>query len=179
MAERSVLVAYGTTNGSTAEIAEAIGAALREDGFRVDVAPAADVEDVFRYQAVLLGGAVYLGRWHPDARHFARRYCTALRGRPVWLFSSGPIGRPAAEQEIPPVPGAARAMRRLWARGHATFGGRITEETKGWIARTAVQQGRGGDFRDFGRIREWAHAVAAELCAAGEDLRGTSTIGGT
>ena len=41
-----VLVACGTTNGSTAQIAEAVANVLREDGFEAQAAPGASVGDV-------------------------------------------------------------------------------------------------------------------------------------
>lgn len=84
-----VLVAYGSRRGSTAEIARWIGDVLHGLGLEAEVAEAATVRDVTAYDAVVLGGALYAGRWHKDARRFARRHATALSGRPVWLFSSG------------------------------------------------------------------------------------------
>jgi menaquinone-dependent protoporphyrinogen oxidase len=165
MQPNKVLVAYGTTSGSTAGIAEMIGAALREDGFEVEVLPAGQVGDVAGYDAVVLGGALYANRWHKDARRFTRRHAGSLRRTPVWLFSSGPLDRSATEAEIPPVPSAARAAQRLNALGHVTFGGRLGPEATGWIARKMAQNGRGGDFRDDSRIRAWAHERAAELAA--------------
>jgi menaquinone-dependent protoporphyrinogen oxidase len=53
-----VLVAFGSTNGSTAEIARAVGELLRGRGFAVDVVAAAEVGDVREYDAVILGGAI-------------------------------------------------------------------------------------------------------------------------
>ena len=159
----SVLVAYGTTNGSTAEIAEAVAKVLREDGLTVDVLPAQAVTSVASYEAVVVGGGVYAGRWQKDARRFLRHHRRALAGRPLWMFSSGPLDASASERDIPPVPGVQRAMVRLDARGHVTFGGCLEEGAKGFIARKIVSSGKGGDFRDFAEIEEWAKRVAGEL----------------
>lgn len=111
----------------------------------------------------MLGGALYNARWHPAARRFARRHEQALHGKPVWLFSSGPLDRSADTEDIPPVHHAAGAVRKLDAREHVTFGGRLTGEAKGFIARSIVRNGRGGDFRNQERIKEWARKIAAEL----------------
>ena len=165
MKSNRVLVAYGSKAGSTAGLAEMIGAAMREDGLEVEVLPAGRVRDVSGYDAVVLGGALYANRWHRDARRFARRHAGELRDRPVWLFSSGPLDASAEESEIAPVPSAAEAAQRLGAAGHTTFGGRIGPEATGWIARKMLQNGRGGDFRNESRVRAWAHERAAVLVA--------------
>ncbi|MCX5257139.1 flavodoxin domain-containing protein [Streptomyces canus] len=158
-----VLVAYGTTNGSTAQVAETIGEVLHKDGLTVDVLPARSVASVSSYDAVVVGGALYAGRWHKDARRFVRRHRRALAERPLWLFSSGPLDASASERDIPPVPGVQRAMTRLDAREHVTFGGCLEEGAKGAVARMILRSGKGGDFRDFAAIQEWAARVAAEL----------------
>ncbi|MFH8933846.1 flavodoxin domain-containing protein [Streptomyces griseosporeus] len=159
----TVLVVHGSTNGSTAEIADAVAAVLSKEGLTVETRPAGTVKDVSPYDAVVIGGALYAGRWHKDARRFARRNRRALAGRPVWLFSSGPLDPSAGERDVPPVPGVRRIMDRLDAREHVTFGGRLEEGARGWVARMLLKNGKGGDFRDFDRIEGWAAGVAGEL----------------
>ncbi|MFJ4809491.1 flavodoxin domain-containing protein [Streptomyces longwoodensis] len=164
----NVLVAFGTTNGSTAGIAETVADVLRKEGLTVRTAPAATVEDVTEFDAVVVGGALYAGRWHKDARRFVRRHRSALRERPVWLFSSGPLDPSASERDIPPVPGVRRTVLRIDARDHVTFGGRLEEGAEGRIARMILRSGKGGDFRDFARIADWAKQVAADLTAGAD-----------
>lgn len=101
----SALVAYGSKNGSTAEIARWIASVLRDNGIDADARSAHEIQDVGPYDAVVLGGALYAGRWHRDARRFARRHHRELAARPVWLFSSGPLDPSASERDIPPVAG--------------------------------------------------------------------------
>jgi menaquinone-dependent protoporphyrinogen oxidase len=158
-----VMVAFGTTNGSTAQIAEAIAAVLRKDGLTVDTLPAGSVASVSSYDAFVVGGGLYAGRWHKDARRFVRRHRRTLAEHPLWLFSSGPLDASAAERDIPPVPGVKRAMVRLDAREHVTFGGCLEEGAKGRIAGMILRSGKGGDFRDFDAIEAWARRVADEL----------------
>ncbi|WP_019072580.1 flavodoxin domain-containing protein [Streptomyces hokutonensis] len=165
----SVLVTYGTTNGSTAGIAEAVAEVLRKAGFTIDVLPAGSVLSVMPYDAVVIGSGLYAGRWHRDARRFLNRHGRQLAERPVWLFSSGPLDASASERDIPPVFGVRRAMARLDARGHVTFGGCLEEGAKGRIAQSIVRNGKGGDFRDFGAIEEWAGRIADELLPKGKE----------
>jgi menaquinone-dependent protoporphyrinogen oxidase len=158
-----VLVAYGTTNGSTAQIAEAIAEVLGKEGITAEARPARSVESVAPYDAVVVGGGLYAGRWHKDARRFVRLHSRELAERPLWLFSSGPLDASASEKDIPPVPGVQKAMDQLDAREHATFGGRLEAGAKGWVARMILRSGRGGDFRDFTAIEAWAARIAARL----------------
>ena len=102
-----VLVAYGTKHGATAEIAEAIGKALIAAGLGVDVRRARRVRSLAPYQAVVLGSAVYAGRWRRDAMRLLRR--AELRERAVWLFSSGPVGEDKGDPERSSVSPAPRA----------------------------------------------------------------------
>ena len=159
----NVLVAYGTTNGSTAQIAEAVAEVMSKAGLAAEALPAGSVDDVTRYDAVVVGGGLYAGRWHKDARRFVRRNSRALAGRPLWFFSSGPLDASASEKDIPPVPGVRRAMSRLDVREHVTFGGCLQEGAKGRIAKMIVRNGKGGDYRDFPAIETWAARVAGEL----------------
>ncbi|MFD5411978.1 flavodoxin domain-containing protein [Streptomyces nojiriensis] len=166
MAQKRVLVAYGSKHGATAGIASQIGRTLREDGLDATVLPADDVKDVRGYDAVVLGGALYAGHWSGKAKRCAERNADYLKHRPVWLFSSGPVDSSAEQHEIPPVPAVAREMERIGAREHRTFGGSITSGTPGLIARAMVRAGKGGDFRNPEQIQSWAHHISAELTAA-------------
>ncbi|MEW1775459.1 flavodoxin domain-containing protein [Streptomyces sp. NPDC086777] len=159
----TVLVTYGTRNGSTAHIAESIADTLREKGLTVETMRAVSVPFVDRYDAVVVGGGLYAGRWHKDARTFVRRHRKDLAERPVWFFSSGPLDASASERDIPPVRAVRRAMQDLHARGHATFGGCLEEDADGWLARRILHSGKGGDFRDFEAVEAWAAGIAGEL----------------
>ncbi|MEV5973029.1 flavodoxin domain-containing protein [Streptomyces sp. NPDC051921] len=167
MSTKRVLVAYGSRHGATAGIADEIGRTLQADGIDAVVLPADRVTDVSAYDGVVLGGALYAGLWNGKARRCARRNADQLRDRPVWLFSSGPVDSSAEQHDIPPVRGVARRMKKLGAREHVTFGGAVTADTPGHVARSMVRHGKGGDFRDPARIRTWARHIGAELDGTG------------
>jgi menaquinone-dependent protoporphyrinogen oxidase len=158
-----VLVTYGSKLGGTAGIAELIGQALTDADLQADVLPVSEVDRIEDYDAVVVGGALYTGRWHREARRFVKRHTGALRERPVWLFSSGPLDGSAAEP-IPPVPQVQELLERIGARGHVTFGGRLPADAKGFPA-SAMARTHAGDWRDPARIRAWAAEVAMELAS--------------
>ena len=105
-----VLVTAASKYDSTSEIARAIGEVLRSRGFAATVARPEDVRRIDRYDAVVIGSAVYGGQWLRPARKLVSRTAAALTGRPVWTFSAAPGG-----EETPYVDG------RLRARGHRRF----------------------------------------------------------
>jgi menaquinone-dependent protoporphyrinogen oxidase len=92
-----VLVSAASRHGATAEIAQAIGQALSEQGLTVAVIPPGDVGSLDGYDAVIIGSAVYMGHWLDPAKELVNRFPDALTGRPVWLFSSGPVGEPSGK----------------------------------------------------------------------------------
>lgn len=159
-----VLVAYGSKRGSTKEIAEWIGADLRKERLHVDVRAANTVRDVTPYHVVIIGGALYAGRWHRHARRFARRHARMLRDRPVWLFSSGPLDISAEERNVPPVPSVDRVAKLVDARGHVTFGGRLSADAQGFPA-AALAKNKSGDFRSADQIHAWVADVVWQLRA--------------
>ena len=164
-----VLVPYATKKGSTAGIAEAIGEELRGMGLEADVRPVNEVRDVGPYGAVVLGSAIYLGKWRKEALRFGERHAGELRGRPVWLFDSGPLNASPDEGKNEPVEAAAELARAIGARERVTFGGRLMPEDAGMFMRRLMDSGKAGsygDFRNFDRIRGWAREIGAELQGA-------------
>jgi len=163
-----ILVSAASKHESTAEVATRIAGALRAGLPRdavVDVIPAGDVGETTSYDAVVLGSAIYLGRWLEDARKLAERITTRT-GRPVWLFSVGPIGEPPKPDEDPA--GVGDLIRATSARGHRLFAGRLDRHRLGFGEKAVVLALRvaDGDFRDFDAIDVWGTQIAAELSRA-------------
>lgn len=164
-----VLVAYATKSGSTTGIAEAIGEELGKMGFGPDVRSVDAVSDVRGYDAVILGSAVYMGKWRKEALRFGSRFAGELRRRPVWLFESGPTDTSADEGKAVPAKAAVKLAAEIGARQHVIFGGKFGPEQVGNFTRSMIEKSDKspyGDFRNFDRIRGWARAVGAELQAA-------------
>lgn len=156
------LVVYGSTRGGTAGLAQMIGTELQHHGWEVVVQDAAQPADLRGVDLVIIGGALYFNRWHRAARSFARRREPALRTIPVWLFSSGPLDGSAASGDIAPVPQVQEIARRLEARGHLTFGGRLAADAKGLGARSLARK-YAGDYRDPAQVADWVGHIVREL----------------
>ena len=87
-----VLVAYSSKTGGTRGIAAHIGETLQRRGLQVDVLEAGSVNSVNSYDAFVVGSAVYMFHWMKEAKQFLSRNKKVFAGKPVWLFSSGPVG---------------------------------------------------------------------------------------
>jgi menaquinone-dependent protoporphyrinogen IX oxidase len=157
-----VLVTYGSKRGGTEGIAEMLAADLRVEGLEVELSPPNGVRNIDRFDAVLVGGALYANRWHRDASRFVRRHQDDLRAVPVWFFSSGPLDDSADHKPIPPTKQVQALMDRVDARGHATFGGRLTADAQGFPA-SAMARKRPGDWRSPEHVATWAHGVAESI----------------
>jgi menaquinone-dependent protoporphyrinogen oxidase len=158
-----LLIAVSSKHGSTREIADTIGETLSQAGVEVEVADANDVRTVAPYDAVVVGSAVHWGRWMGPARDLVSSSADALRARPVWLFSSGPLGQgivdPADAAE------GAKLLGLVGARDHRVFPGKADKQELGFIERRIVSMVKEpwGDHRDWPAIREWAASIAKEL----------------
>jgi menaquinone-dependent protoporphyrinogen oxidase len=175
-----VLVAYATRHGATRGIAQRIGERLVAAGLEVTVAPAKSIVDITPFDAFVIGGATYMGRWLGEVRAFVRRHREGLRGAPVWLYGSGPLGtdtvdaqgrdvlhlsEPTDFEELEPV---------LHPRGHVVFFGAFDPEAHPasiaeWLAQpfwkmASVRRAMpSGDFRDWPAIDAYADSIAHQL----------------
>jgi menaquinone-dependent protoporphyrinogen oxidase len=154
-----VLVAFASRSGSTAGIAEAIAAVLRDAGLAVDSRPAGDVPDVTAYDAVVLGSGVFLPRRGSDGGGFLVRHEAVLKTRAVWLFCAGPIGRGRSADGTGPSGSGdcsvAEVARFVGARGCAEFGTPVPEPGADPVAELAPV--------DVALVRAWACEIAADL----------------
>jgi menaquinone-dependent protoporphyrinogen oxidase len=167
----SVLVGYASKHGSTAEIAQVIADKMRESGLDVDCKPLHEVGSLKDYDAVVLGSALYAGHWRGEARRFLHAHAEGLSERPLWIFSSGPVGQSANTLE-PASLEPKRVMaevEKLGARGHVVFGGRLPTQPHGPLEQVLVRHTpkQYRDRRHWAEIREWASQVAETLVASG------------
>jgi menaquinone-dependent protoporphyrinogen oxidase len=152
-----ILVTYASRYGSTREVADSIAATLHGRLLPVEVRPAAEVETLEGYDGVVLGGGIYMGRWHRDARGFARHFADELAELPVAVFALGPVDdepkhRLASERQF------RSAVEKLPYEPVATalFGGAVEPSR----LRFPFNRMPAADARDWDRIRGWALQVA-------------------
>lgn len=171
--EARVLVAYASMFGSTAEIAHAIGAVLRDEYTMVDVLPVLDVRDLEHYDAVIVGSAIYNGQWLPDAVYWLRSNEAMLSHMPVAYFAVCMLvqrptvrHRQVAHTYVDAVQRAAPAIHPL---DIAVFAGKLRYRNLPLLERIVFAfKARlpWGDFRDWRAIETWARGVRPALLPA-------------
>lgn len=169
-----ILVTYATRTGTTAGVAEAIGSALAEHGFEVDVQPVAEVTSLSPYAAVVAGSAVQGNEWLPEAMQFVREHRAALSRMPFAAFMvcmtmsvKNETFRQGVRDWMQPV----RALVRPVSEGY--FAGaldirKIPSAGDRLKFRVSVMAGvwSEGDHRDWEAIRAWADELAVKLAPA-------------
>ena len=172
-----VLVAYASRHGATKGIAERIGTTLADSGLDVTFRAVAEVEDVSGFDAFVIGSSAYMGTWERSAADFVRYHEEALALKPVWLFSSGPVGTETHDKKGRDVLEASRPKEfvefagLIQPRGEQVFFGAYDpDRTDATFAERLVSKFPAihdllpkGDFRDWPRIEAWAKAIAREL----------------
>jgi menaquinone-dependent protoporphyrinogen oxidase len=157
-----VLVSVASRHGSTAEIANVIAAVLRTNDIEADVVSPEAVASLDGFDAVVLGSGVYAGHWLEPAKAFVGRYRIELTERPVFLFSSGPIGDPPKPTQDPVD--VAELDASTDAVDHQVFAGRVTRSQLNVFERliTKVVHAE-GDFRPWDEVADWANEIARYL----------------
>jgi menaquinone-dependent protoporphyrinogen oxidase len=171
-----VLVAYTSRYGATQGIAERIGATLRREGLEATVKPAAQAGDPAEYDSAVIGSAAYYLHWMKPSTDFVRRNLKALSQRPVWLFSSGPLGAASSDEEkkkrqVPDPREVEEFRETIHPRGHHVFFGAMDPGKLGFfhrlLSKLPVNRGDAifplGDFRDWNEIDAWALGIAQAL----------------
>lgn len=163
------MVIYGSRLGATKGIAERIATRLGAAGLSARAAAADPIAALPVADAYVIGSGVYAQHWTKDAAELVRGNRSTLAAKPVWLFSSGPVGRWAtAPRQVEPSE-VAGFRRAIHPRDHRTFAGALDRGTLAGSGLSTVEKFvtrrfmEDGDFRDWDAIDGWADGIAREL----------------
>jgi menaquinone-dependent protoporphyrinogen oxidase len=171
----SILVAYASKHGSTRGVAERIAETLAASGQQAEARSVQDCGDLADYEGFVIGSAAYIGRWLKEASAFVLRNSEQLAQRPVWLFSSGPLGTEATDakgQDVRVLAApkeVAELAEVVHAREHRVFFGalfpdRLSIPEKAMRTMPAARAVMpAGDFRDWAEIDKWATTIAEQM----------------
>ncbi|HOB18949.1 MAG TPA: flavodoxin domain-containing protein [Candidatus Methanoculleus thermohydrogenotrophicum] len=165
----TILVAYATRYGSTADVAEAIGDELRKAGNEVEVRPISELRDLSQYRAAVIGSPIYMGKWLPEAQVFVERHQQYLRGIPVAYFAVGLVATGRTPDAIRKAEASMSQVRMLVNPVDiGIFPGRLESSRLSAADRAIIKlvRAKTGDFRDWGAVRAWAQALHPKIVRA-------------
>ena len=173
-----VMVVVASRHGATRGIADRIGETLRAEGLEVSVFDAKEAPGPQWADAVVIGGAAYMGKWLDEVTEYITLHHAALSERPTWLFASGPVGTELVDKKghdvLEPPQFMLDAAADVLAQGIRVFFGRWdpSDEPKSVAERVFRMLPISkdvlpiGDYRDWPAIEAWAHEIARELAEA-------------
>ena len=160
--KKSVLVTYASKYGSTGGVAEAIGKELCANGVNADVVLIENAGDIRSYQGVVIGSAIYMGKWMSEAIDFVNKNQDILCQMPVAYFLVCiTLSRPTEEkraQVLSYMDPILKAVPKVKPVGIGTFAGALNYSNLSWLTKK-IMKSKGspeGDFRDWNAIRSWA-----------------------
>ena len=86
MAQKIILLTYGTWSGATKDVAQAIAKELSEKNTKVDVIRAGEVKDVNTYTAVVAGTSIHAGQVTGEFKRFLKRFQEELKHKTLAYF---------------------------------------------------------------------------------------------
>ena len=157
-----ILVAYATRAGSTAQIADSIGQAMSAQGTAVDVMPLKNVSSLNGYHAVVLGSAIRIGGWLPEAVKFVEKHKDELSQMPTAFFAVHLLNLGDDEASRQARLAYLDSVRKLVKPDQEAFFAGVGD----WSRVSFLEGLMGkmvkapeGDFRNWAAIRAWAEGL--------------------
>lgn len=165
-----VLVGFDTKHGATGEIAGKIAEGVRERGGEADLLDlrgrGSSKASLEGYDAVVVGGPTYMGRWSKRASSFAASREAELAGKELALFVVGNDADKKDEAAKAAIPSSVSSRART-----AYFGGRLDFPKLSGFERFIIKKVTGKAESSSTLDLEGAKAFGANL-AAGSGRRG-------
>src|SRR4030042_4569873 len=167
---KKILVAYPSQYGSTGGVAEAIGKELCSKGAKADVCLMRNVKNLSSYQGVVVGSAIFRGKWMSEAINFVKANAEVMSRIPVAYFMVCLTMRQPTEENrrkalsfLDPV---LQTIPQVQPVDIEPFAGALHYNNLSGLNKI-IMQSKGspeGDFRDWETIRAWAGGpVSAKL----------------
>jgi len=160
------LVAYGTRTGTTESIAEVVGEILCGQGAEVDLRDARQVEEVSRYDAVVLGSAIRAGNLMPEIVKFVEANQAALEERPLAAFVVCATLKEDTEENREEARAYLDPIRELVDPAlEGFFAGAIDGSKLSLPVRLMMKamKAEDGDWTDWEAVRAWAGRLPEAL----------------
>lgn len=171
------LIVYFSAYGQTSKVAFRLGETLSSAGFDVSFAPLTDkrTPPLEGFDAVLVGGPVYVGRHSPRVKEFVDAHVDSLKARRVQGFFS--VSLAAANPDGTEVAGLVSKFLDEcgWKPEHVgQFAGAVRFSQYGWVKRLVmkaivrskgleVEKGKDKEFTDWGKVDEFAQEIVVAV----------------
>lgn len=168
---KKVLVAYASKYGSSGGVADAIGKELCSKGVAADVVLIKNAGNISSYQGVVIGSAIYMGKWMPEAADFVKKNRDVLRQVPVAYFLvCMTLARPTEKNRaevLSYTDPVLKAVPEIKPVGIGTFAGALDYNNLSWLNKKILKSKGSpeGDFRDWTAIHTWAEGLCSPLLA--------------
>jgi menaquinone-dependent protoporphyrinogen oxidase len=166
---KKILIAYSSKYGSTGGVAEAIGKEICRKGAKGDMVLIKNIKNLSSYQGVVVGSAIFQGKWMHEAVNFVKTNADILHQVPVAYFMVCMTMRQPTEENrrkalsfLDPV---LQTIPQVKPVDIAPFAGAMHYSNLSWLNKTIIQSKGGpeGDFRDWEAIRVWAGGLGSSL----------------
>ena len=158
---KKILVTYASKYGSTGGVADAIGKELCTKDVAADTVLMENAGDISSYQGVVIGSAIYMGHWMPEAVGFVKKNRDILCQVPVAYFLVCiTLSRPTdknREKVLSYMDPILKAVPEIKPVDIGTFAGALDYNNLSWLYKK-IMKAKGapeGDFRDWNAIRAW------------------------
>lgn len=174
-----ILVAFHSSEGQTARVAERIAQVLRDDGDDADVRALASAPAPDDYDGVVLGDSIHVGRHSRPMPKYLERHAAPLRATRTALFQ---VSMSAAYPDDEHAAEAQRTLHQLLDDTGfdpdivAVFAGALVYTRYGWVKRhvmRSIERRQGGEtdisrdyeYTDWDAVEHFAHDVHAMVTA--------------
>ena len=167
--KKRVLIAYASKCGSTGGVAEVVGQVLCGMGASVDVRLVGSVNDLSPYHAVIVGSAIRMGRWLPEAVGFVKNNRDTLSRMPVAYFvvcltmkDDTPENRNKVLAYFEPL---RKEASKIESTAMGLFPGAVNFSKLSFVYKS-ILKAKGvseGDHRDWAAVKAWASGVGPVL----------------